>query len=318
MRESGKSQLLSSRRNTHEAGKILKTLFPNSSTRDHAIRILVGAIQTAARVAPASWGVSLFSARLCLNVGRGAVLQFFPNEIVFIVTGRLLEGIPRRKRSAFRYSHTYSFVPDAIEGVLSEDHIEKYDVFRSAHFNLIERAAQNRKICFWPKAHSPSVIKFLQNLGYNLPSPEYADVIDEAPVRQSKVLDLDEADRITTEGRRILRNHIVIGRRPALIRRKKEAAMRTSQRLSCEICGFDFEERYGSVGHAFAEVHHLKPLGSSLQARSVNLSDLAVVCSNCHRMLHRGDPVFSIKELRDRIQAAVQQGDTSDVKKRRA
>jgi 5-methylcytosine-specific restriction protein A len=60
-------------------------------------------------------------------------------------------------------------------------------------------------------------------------------------------------------------------------------------KLFCEVkqCGFDFEARYGSVGAGFAEVHHLRPL-STTGATSTRLSDLAVLCSNCHRMVHRG------------------------------
>jgi 5-methylcytosine-specific restriction endonuclease McrA len=314
----GKSQLLRVRRNTKEAEKIIKELFPSAHSRGLALSLLAEAIHTAARVAPASWGVSLFSARLCLNVGRGAVLQFYPNEIVFIVTGRLLEAIPQKKRELFRYNHTYSFVPDAIEGILAADKLDSYAAFRSAHMNLIERASQNRKICFWPNAHSPSVIEFLKSAGQEVPSPEYSGVIDDASTSRTRILDIDEADHITTEGRRILKNHIVIERRPALIRRKKEMALRKTERLSCEVCGFDFEEKYGSVGHAFAEVHHLKPLSSSQKARTVQLSDLAIVCSNCHRMLHRGSPVFGLIELRERIQNAAQQGAPGDAKKRRA
>lgn len=318
MQASVKSDLLRVRRSSQEAENIIKELYPNTRSRTLALKILADAILTAARVAPASWGISLFPARLCFNVGRGAALQFYPNEIVFIVTGLLLKAIPQKKRALFHYNHTYSFVPDAIEGILAADKFDSYTAFRNAHMNLIERAAQNRKICFWPNAHSPSVVEFLERAGHTVPSPEYSGVIDEAGTSKSGILDIDEADHITTEGRRILKNHIVIERRPALIRRKKEMTMRTSQGLSCEICGFDFEEKYGSVGHAFAEVHHLKPLSSSQKARAVSLSDLAIVCSNCHRMLHRGNPVFSLIELRERIHNAAQQGAPGDAKRRRA
>jgi len=38
-------------------------------------------------------------------------------------------------------------------------------------------------------------------------------------------------------------------------------------------------------------------------ARNVRLSDLSIVCSNCHRMLHRGNPVFAVSELLDRLRS---------------
>ena len=58
--------------------------------------------------------------------------------------------------------------------------------------------------------------------------------------------------------------------------------------LSCKVCGFDFKNCYGDLGSGFIEVHHLKPV-STLEA-STKVSpenDMTVVCSNCHRMLHR-------------------------------
>jgi hypothetical protein len=62
------------------------------------------------------------------------------------------------------------------------------------------------------------------------------------------------------------------------------------KRLACEVpgCGFDFEETYGELGKNYAHVHHLKPLGSRGGDEVTRLEDLAVVCANCHAMIHRG------------------------------
>ena len=57
----------------------------------------------------------------------------------------------------------------------------------------------------------------------------------------------------------------------------------------CQVCGFDFEGTYGAWGREFAEVHHVQELGAAPTA-GVEVdpcTDLAVVCSNCHRMIHR-------------------------------
>jgi hypothetical protein len=62
-------------------------------------------------------------------------------------------------------------------------------------------------------------------------------------------------------------------------------------RLFCEVprCGFDFERMYGApLGTDYAQVHHLKPLAGREQASATELADLAVVCANCHVMIHRG------------------------------
>lgn len=101
------------------------------------------------------------------------------------------------------------------------------------------------------------------------------------------------------EGRRRLRQHWAIERDRGLVAMKKERA-RQDGRLCCEVCGFDFVAEYGPLGDNFIEVHHKIPLASLEQSRATKLSDLALLCANCHRMVHRRDPLLGIAELRSR------------------
>jgi hypothetical protein len=48
----------------------------------------------------------------------------------------------------------------------------------------------------------------------------------------------------------------------------------------------------------FIECHHLVPLHELRGLRKTRLEDLALVCSNCHRMLHRQRPCLTVNELR--------------------
>ncbi len=59
--------------------------------------------------------------------------------------------------------------------------------------------------------------------------------------------------------------------------------------LVCEVpeCRFDFAKTYGVLGGGYAQVHHLRPLSDGAGARQTALSDLAIVCANCHAMIHR-------------------------------
>jgi hypothetical protein len=84
--------------------------------------------------------------------------------------------------------------------------------------------------------------------------------------------------------------------------RSREAAMRTAkirqalerspdQKLRCEVpgCGFCFEDIYGDLGKDYAHVHHLDALAESDGPVTTTLDDLAIVCANCHAMIHRGN-----------------------------
>jgi 5-methylcytosine-specific restriction protein A len=65
------------------------------------------------------------------------------------------------------------------------------------------------------------------------------------------------------------------------------------------VCGFDFEKVYGEHGSGFTEVHHLKPLSELGKETKVDpITDMVVVCPNCHRMIHRNkDNILSLGEL---------------------
>lgn len=72
--------------------------------------------------------------------------------------------------------------------------------------------------------------------------------------------------------------------------------------LSCNVCGFNFEETYGERGKDYIEVHHVNPI-SSFEGKVQNIdpkTDLTTVCSNCHRMIHRKiADILSIESLRE-------------------
>lgn len=70
----------------------------------------------------------------------------------------------------------------------------------------------------------------------------------------------------------------------------------------CSICSFDFEKKYGDIGKNFIHVHHLKPLSEIDENYEVDpVKDLRPVCPNCHAMLHRKNPAYSIEEIRNKI-----------------
>lgn len=68
-------------------------------------------------------------------------------------------------------------------------------------------------------------------------------------------------------------------------------------RIFCQVCGFDFETNYGKVGMDFIEGHHTIPVESMPPDYKTKPEEIAMLCANCHRMVHRKRPWLSMAEL---------------------
>ena len=107
-------------------------------------------------------------------------------------------------------------------------------------------------------------------------------------------------DESEMEGRYLLRLHAYRERNPALRRKKISSVLAGGGSLACQVCEFDFAHQYGDRGRGYIECHHVEPLHvGGEKARSVK--DLALLCSNCHRMIHAKPPWPTPDELRDLI-----------------
>jgi 5-methylcytosine-specific restriction enzyme A len=116
---------------------------------------------------------------------------------------------------------------------------------------------------------------------------------------------LDEEEYTAAEGEILLRQHRLRERDRSLVRKKKDQASRRHGVLRCEGCGFVFQDVYGELGEGFIECHHTIPLAHLRPGQLTRLQDLALVCSNCHRMLHRDGQIRSIPALRNAIEDAL-------------
>ncbi|HGG04159.1 MAG TPA: hypothetical protein ENK28_01775 [Aliiroseovarius sp.] len=75
--------------------------------------------------------------------------------------------------------------------------------------------------------------------------------------------------------------------------------------LACQVCGMDFENRYGEIGRDFIHIHHVDPLGDGQGKRAVDpVRDLVPICPNCHAMLHKkpGKGAYSIEEVKEMME----------------
>ncbi|SDF36974.1 HNH endonuclease [Bosea robiniae] len=99
------------------------------------------------------------------------------------------------------------------------------------------------------------------------------------------------------EGKRVLVAHLRAERS-----RKLVAAFKARlPNFKCTACSFDFEVRYGELGAGFIEAHHIEPVSKLKGDKAPDLNQLAALCSNCHRMIHKAG-LISVEELKRRMQ----------------
>lgn len=107
----------------------------------------------------------------------------------------------------------------------------------------------------------------------------------------------DELSAIYTEGNKSSRLITQYERNPDA---RQECINRYG--LSCRVCGMGFAERYGEVGNGFIHVHHLVLVSEKGEEHKVDaIQDLRPVCPNCHAMLHKKVPPYTIEELKSKL-----------------
>ncbi|MGV8998204.1 MAG: MrcB family domain-containing protein [Parvibaculaceae bacterium] len=119
------------------------------------------------------------------------------------------------------------------------------------------------------------------------------DPLDE-PVTLSAGASKDAQKQEILEQRRY-RYHRKIERNPNASKKAKEV-----HGYVCQSCGFDFEKIYGELGKSYIEAHHLKAIADLPENEAVTMNpetDFAVLCANCHRMIHRTEDPGKVSEL---------------------
>ncbi|MDE0591591.1 HNH endonuclease [Halocynthiibacter sp. C4] len=109
----------------------------------------------------------------------------------------------------------------------------------------------------------------------------------------------DDDETEALEGRLASRVHRYRERSQKIVHEKKRSFHAKHGALFCEACGFNFETVYGARGEHFIECHHTLPVSEMEAAAKTKLNELALLCANCHRMVHAKRPWLSVEELRE-------------------
>lgn len=150
--------------------------------------------------------------------------------------------------------------------------------------------------------------KWHKALAAAAPDEEFKPILKEKKNRQSgkppKILKTMEPfdDEDSFKEARLLAKfklHSERERNRKVIKRAKESA----SSLCCAVCDFDFGKTYGALGEGYIEGHHTKPIADmSADGEETKVRDIKLVCSNCHRMLHRIRPLKTVEELKNLIE----------------
>ena len=139
---------------------------------------------------------------------------------------------------------------------------------------------------YYPKNKLPTKIEFQEDIVFFLKL--YDELIFST--------ELDETStKLTGIEYKRLRLHYRIERSSSV---SKEVKKRKGH--ICEACNMSFENQYGQLGKDYIEAHHLTPISSiNLETFEIDyINDFAVLCSNCHRMIHRLEDPSDLDLLR--------------------
>lgn len=113
---------------------------------------------------------------------------------------------------------------------------------------------------------------------------------------QPNALSEDREDYEAFEGNRVLRKRLQRERDSSLITKFKAGL----DAPRCEACSMNFAEVYGDLAIGYIEAHHRTPLARAIEGKPTKLEDLAALCPNCHRVIHR-NLEMTVEQLADAL-----------------
>lgn len=180
---------------------------------------------------------------------------------------------------------------------------------RTINYNATRYYLENILIDFGYTNFSNALSALEKHIHYyeklqNITMKKQRSLLDEFSTKRVKKIDFPYPDEI--EGKDLyegIKKQITINAYERSSQARQECINKYGYK--CIICNFDFEKNYGDIGKNFIHVHHIKPLSEIDEKYKINpIEDLRPVCPNCHAMLHKRKPAYSIKEIQDKIEQA--------------
>ena len=90
----------------------------------------------------------------------------------------------------------------------------------------------------------------------------------------------------------------------AMFRKRSRALIDAKKAKSnghCEICDLSFKKQYGLTDRDCLIAHHIDPISERSKASKTTLDDIALLCPNCHAVIHAFDEPLSIDNMKQKI-----------------
>jgi len=203
-----------------------------------------------------------------------------------VLVGRIVVSeVLGRRAAERRLGHPAFPAPDQIIGTGSSMDLDRIVPEKDAR--RIERAS-GKKLKFAPDRYAVVARSLLSTGEITEASAALLDALLDGAV------EVELPATSFPEGKRREVNHKTVERSA-----KVRAQALRFHGTTCQVCEFSFADGYGELGVGFAEVHHLRPLAAAGGSIMVDpAKDVAVVCANCHRMLHRRTQPLSLAAVR--------------------
>jgi hypothetical protein len=276
--------------------RLFRTLWPDATAARAVAERLTASVRVAHAAADASWEITMYPHGLRLNVGQVETLTLCAGDVRLLFRAPIDFTPSQSFEIELPDNPVYASVP-ITSGVCLTTPAELASLpapIGSAHEAYIQAAASFKRSSPFKRSFSPAVLEYIEaTLGIVLPRPSYSPSVTLGQ-RVNPLPDELDSSQPLVEGSRYQVTVNAYERDP----RARQLCINKYGTI-CVICGFSFGHVYGAVADGFIHVHHLRPLSEIGTEYEVNpVEDLRPVCPNCHAVLHRRVPAYSIEEVR--------------------
>jgi hypothetical protein len=282
------------------AGVVCEALWPDTNVRRAVLGQLAASIHAAHCVSPSAWEVTLSSNYIRLNVGQVETLTARRDEISFYFKQPIVSvsGAHLHIDSGSEPVFAAVPIPSGVARIAATEASALPRDVRAAHDAYLQEAASFKRVSPFKRAFSPGLLDYVEALlSIALPRPSYFSADASIPIPDRLPEELDGTT--FNEGAKC-RITVNAYERDQRARRACLAAHGTA----CAVCGTSLRDVYGPAAEGLIHVHHIRPLSEIGREYQVNpRADLRPVCPNCHAVLHRRVPAYSIDEVRGFLDA---------------